>query len=350
MEDGLKQFNFIVANRDKIVKEREAAGIKPLLRSGKTKKIIGLSCGKKNGTSEMHLRSAAQGAAELGMEMEIIRASELTVKPCKACYACNSVMTPDPKLPKCPIKDDVPWLMEKTVVEDAALIVAAPVYHLFSNALLLTLCQRMHPTMFTHMEMLNHEQKKVVGIISVGGGQDGWMSLGSVIPIEWVQHFGVIADRVEVETRYTDVDWLSRSRQLGRNVARAMSVPISEVKYMGEKGAFACPVCQSDVLQMPDQKPRPPVPGEYRYKPSHVVCPICWVHGDFYFEGETLKVKWDQWDIDHPRDSEYGVFEHMDVMFRNLNPGHKETIDFRNYAEQNAKLQAYGSVIKPGDK
>ena len=176
----MKQFKFILAARDELTKMREAAGIKGLVRSGKTKKIIGLSLGKKNGMSELHLRAAAQGAAEFGMEMEIIRASELEVKPCRACYACTAALESPPRLPKCPIKDDVPWLMEKTVVEDAALIVSAPVYHLMSNALLLALCQRMHPTMFTHMEFFT--RRKVAGIISVGGGQDGWMSLGCAHP------------------------------------------------------------------------------------------------------------------------------------------------------------------------
>jgi hypothetical protein len=97
----------------------------------------------------------------------------------------------------------------------------------------------------------------VAGLISVGGGQDGWTSLGYVIPQIWLQHFGVVADQLQVELRYADVDWIERARQLGRNVAKAMLAPIHEVRYMGNRSAFACPVCHSDVLQMPVTSRRP---------------------------------------------------------------------------------------------
>jgi multimeric flavodoxin WrbA len=47
----------------------------------KKKKIIGLSCGKKNGNSEILLKEAAMGAEEFGVETEIIRAMSLRVMP-----------------------------------------------------------------------------------------------------------------------------------------------------------------------------------------------------------------------------------------------------------------------------
>jgi multimeric flavodoxin WrbA len=346
MEDELKQFKYIVAAVDRINAVREGAGMSGLVRSGRTKKIIALSCGKKNGFCETYAKAAAIGAAEFGMETEIIRASELTVKPCGACYACNApLLSSSPKLPKCPLKDDVSWLMEKTVVEDAALIVAVPVYHLLSNGLLLTLCQRMHPTMFTHMEMF--QARKVAGIISVGGGMDGWTSLGMLIPQIWLQHFSVVVDQLQVEMRYLDVDWFERAKQLGRNVAKAMTLPPEQVKYVGEESVFACPVCHSDVLQMPDQKPRPSCPGESRYKPSHIVCPICWVHGTLTLDGDRLSVKWDEWDIKHPRFSKYGDFEHQDVIIRNLTPGCDEYLDMDQTLAPIKEYASYGKFIKP---
>jgi hypothetical protein len=60
---------------------------------GKTmKKIIGLSCGRKNGNSEFLLKEAAMGAEELGVETEIIRAAELTVKPCTNFQFCAMII------------------------------------------------------------------------------------------------------------------------------------------------------------------------------------------------------------------------------------------------------------------
>jgi len=91
------------------------------------KKIIGLSCGKINGNCETYLKAAAMGAEEFGVETEIIRAMELKVLPCKGCHACF-------KTQKCVQDDDIEWILEKTMVEDAGLIVSVPTYHLRSNA------------------------------------------------------------------------------------------------------------------------------------------------------------------------------------------------------------------------
>ena len=51
----------------------------------KTKKIIGLSTGRKNGNSEILLKEALMAAEELGVESDIIRAMDLRVKPCTGC-------------------------------------------------------------------------------------------------------------------------------------------------------------------------------------------------------------------------------------------------------------------------
>ena len=45
------------------------------------KKIIGLSCGSEKGANETFIRAAALGAAEFGIETELIRAATLEVTP-----------------------------------------------------------------------------------------------------------------------------------------------------------------------------------------------------------------------------------------------------------------------------
>lgn len=353
MKEELERFKYITAAWERIIELRKKEGVKEIVRSGKTKKIVALTCGSRNGMCETLVKEAAMGALELGMETEIIKAQDVTVKPCKACHACSHALLPDSKLPNCPTKDDVPWLMEKTVVNDSALIVAVPVFHLMSNSFLLNLCQRMHPTMFTHLEMLFN--RKVAGIISVGGGLDGWTSLGMTVPQIWVQHFARVADQVDVQSRDRDTDWFARARELGRNVAKAMIVPIEEVTTAGEKSAFECPVCHCDVLQMPDEKPRPSKRGENRYKPSHVVCPICWVHGTLSFDGNNnLTVKWDDWDIKHSRFSAYGVFEHLDLIIQMFTPGSELHplgtdlfYDKKRGVDLKKEYASFGTYIKP---
>src|SRR4030042_1157588 len=99
------------------------------------KKIIGLSCGRKNGNCEILLKEAAMGAEEHGVRTEIIRAMALKVLPCTGCQACHETY-------KCILKDDVDWILEKTMVEDCGLIVSAPVYHLRSNGYLTCVNER----------------------------------------------------------------------------------------------------------------------------------------------------------------------------------------------------------------
>jgi len=111
------------------------------------KKIIGLSCGRKNGNCEFLLKEAAMGAEELGVETEIIRAMELKVLPCKGCWACRDTY-------KCVLKDDVDWILEKTVEEDCGLIVAVPAYHLRSNAYLTAINERMNHIFYKNMDVL----------------------------------------------------------------------------------------------------------------------------------------------------------------------------------------------------
>ena len=50
-----------------------------------TKKIIGLSCGRKNSNCEHFLKAALMAAEEEGVESEIIRLMDFKLKPCDSC-------------------------------------------------------------------------------------------------------------------------------------------------------------------------------------------------------------------------------------------------------------------------
>ena len=45
-------------------------------------KMLGLTCGSKKGNSEILIKSALMGAEELGMEVELLRMSDLDIRPC----------------------------------------------------------------------------------------------------------------------------------------------------------------------------------------------------------------------------------------------------------------------------
>jgi len=325
IDEEMQQFELVLKERAKLPELRKAAGIPDIVRSGKTRKVLGVCFGKRNGVSELSLKAASVGVEECGMEFEMLRAADLTVKPCTACSTCTPIFFKMDRLPRCPIKDDLDWIMQKVVVEDNAVIFAVPCFHLQGNSLALNCAQRLHKTMFTYYDYF-FTRKKVGAMIAVGSGTDGWMSLANEASRIWLEHIAVTVDEVSVEHSVTSVDWAERCKQLGRNVAQAMLKPIDEVGFMGEKHRYACPVCNSKVMVMQDYKPRPLEPGERHYKPGHIYCSICGTHGILSFKGDDLNVEWDQWDIDHPRCSDYGNCEHTDTIIRRMTPGYPECV------------------------
>jgi multimeric flavodoxin WrbA len=302
----------------------------------KTKKIIGLSCGRKNGNSEILLKEALMGAEELGVESEIIRAMELRVKPCTGCESCSIAMARG-KESRCAIKDDdVPWILEKTVVEDCGLIVSGPLYHLRPNSYFEAIHERMLPTMFRHPEVL--KKTRVGAIISVGGGEPEWTPLGLTSMNIFVQHTRVLVDQMQVNyvgrpgAVLMEEQYLKQARELGRNVARAMMMPIEEVKFVGDETEVSCPVCHCNVLKVPEKLP-------------NVFCPVCWVKGVITLDGGKMKVKWDEEGAKYPRFSERGVSTHLELI---------KNLQMKFYAEDQEKVKerikkyvSYGKIIKP---
>jgi len=302
----------------------------------KPKKIIGLSCGRKNGNSEILLKEALMGAEELGVESEIIRAMELRVKPCTGCESCSIAMSRG-KEARCAIKDDdVPWILEKTLVEDCGLIVSGPVYHLRANSYFEIIHERMLPTMFRHPEVL--KKTRVGAIISVGGGEPEWTPLGLTSMNIFVQHSRILVDQMQVNyvgrpgAVLMQEEYLKQARELGRRTARAMMMPIEQVKFVGDETEVSCPVCHCNVLKVPEKLP-------------NVFCPVCWVKGVITLDGDKMKVRWGEEDAKYPRFSERGVFTHLELI-KNLQTKFY-TEDLEKVKERVKKYVSYGRIIKP---
>lgn len=300
------------------------------------KKIIGLSTGRKNGNSEALLKAAAMGAGELGVETEIIRAMDLRVLPCRGCFACS--ISTNVNVKPCVLDDDVCWILEKTMVEDAGLIVSVPCYHLRANAYFEAIGERTNHVFLMHPEVL--ERNKPGAIIAVGNSPHWWTPLILTTINIFVQHTRILIDQMEVGyamelgsvLRHKAA--IERAKQLGRNVAKALSMPKEEWKYMGEESAVSCPVCHCDVVQVPEDLP-------------DVYCPVCWVHGVIKNDGNgKMKVEWNMEEANHPRFSSYGVKEHYDFVVQ------RSAEDYSYLATDDAKrmikeFKAYGKIIRP---
>jgi len=330
------------------------------------KKIIALSCGRKNAMCETFIKEAAMGAEELGVETEIIRAMSLRVLPCIQCGACDKEYI-------CPRPDDVEWILEKTCVEDAALIIGVPCYHVRANAIFTSINERMNHVFQKNMDIM--KKTRVGAIIGVGGsGYDGWTSLNTPMVEIFMQHTRKVVDKIQInfcairefnlwmrsdmtpvtqKARVTDMDYadmwttwgsqlsrvdffksaLARARQLGRNVAAAMDVPAEEAPYLGEKSGVACPVCKSNILHVPEDLP-------------YVTCPICAVRGELIFQDGKMKVQWNEKDAKTPRFSYEGDKHHMAWLAEHYG---KAPSDYFSTLEMlTKKHKDYGKIIKPG--
>jgi multimeric flavodoxin WrbA len=333
----LDQFTNILRARDQIMEARRKAGCDEVIYAGKSRKIIGLSCGRKNGNSEILLKEAAMGAEEFGIETEIIRAMELRVKPCNGCDACLVALSKG-KIASCPIKDDdVEWILQKTVVEDCGLIVSFPVYYSRPNGYLMSINERMHATMYKHLEVLD-KKNRVGGIISVGGSGPARTPLSLIQANMWVQHHHTVVDQIQVYfvgqagAALEKKETMARAKELGRNVARAMIKPWEEVKYVGEETPISCPVCHCNILQVLDDS-------------TSVVCPSCWVHGKISIENGKMKVKWDEWETTHSQWSLYGLYHHMDDLCqRRTAPSESKVKEMK---ELRKRYSDYGKIIRP---
>ena len=328
------------------------------------KKIIALSCGRRNQLSETFLKEAAMGAEELGVETEIIRAMSLRVLPCTGCGACD-------RTGHCTLRDDVDWILEKTCVEDAALIIGVPCYHVRANGIFTCINERMNHIFAHNMDIL--KKTRVGAIIGVGGsGYDGWSSLTLPMVDIFMQHTRRVVDRVQFnfcalrewnrwyntnatptahKQRITDTDYdkigeiwgpqedrveffkkaLARARQLGRNVAKAMDGPAESAEYLGERSGVECPVCHGNILHVQEELP-------------YVECPVCAVRGEIAIVDGKMKVKWNEADAKVPRFSYEGVKHHVEWIGSHYG-GHPEY--HAAVKEITKSYQSYGTFIRP---
>ncbi|HJX02965.1 MAG TPA: flavodoxin family protein [Dehalococcoidia bacterium] len=300
------------------------------------KKIVGLSCGRINGNSEILLKEALMGAQEEGIDSEIIRAMELRVRQCTGCEACSMAMARG-KESRCAIKDDdVEWILEKILVEDNALIVAGPLYHLRPNSYFESIHERMLPVMFRHPEIV--AKTRVGGIISVGGGEPEWTPLGLTGFNIFMQHTRKVVDQMQVNfcgrpgTVTMREEYIKQAHQLGKNVAKAMNMPADKIKYVGPETEVSCPICHVNLVQIPDKLPA-------------VYCPVCWVKGELKMDGKKMKIDWDAESVKYPRFSEKGIGTHLDFIKELQMKWFGQ--DQETGKERMKKYENWGRVIKP---
>ncbi|MBN1367642.1 MAG: NAD(P)H-dependent oxidoreductase [Dehalococcoidales bacterium] len=264
-------------------------------------KILGLSCGRKLGNSELLTIEALTAAKNLGVDVELIRLSDLSIKPCKGCLSCIKSYSMNNVIPgKCVIKDDVQWFSDRLLDADGV-IIASPIYTGQPSGYFRLLCDRMGPTHDVGFQLFSkHKGNKMVderffkprvaGTIVAGGAvecdqqlalptlQESFLS-SMIIPV--VDHFAATNVSAARQVLLNDKH-MKRAANLGRNVAKSLGNTIDNVKFLGDNPGI-CPVCHENILFVGRKK--------------SVVCPICGIKGIIELDGDEVKVIYTQEEI-----------------------------------------------------
>ena len=279
-------------------------------------KLLGISCGRKMGNSEILLREALMGAEELGSETEIISLLDVDIKPCTGCKICPAEITGKEA---CIIKDDAVFFWNK-VMDCDGLILSGPVYCLTPPGYLLVIRDRLFASKSDVAWMMERKKLKEQGVkvfvdercfktrpgafISVGGSvTPDWLSLGLSIfqtmtfslQLELVDQMMVMGTNIiEGQVLLNDAA-VSRARKLGRHVAEVMGKPAAEMKWKGDKQG-TCPVCHQNELTIKNKNP--------------VQCPICGIYGELKIENGEIKVTFSEEEQKRSRLTIAGKMEH----------------------------------------
>lgn len=86
------------------------------------KVLVLLGSPRKRGNSALLAEKIAKGARSKGAEIELVHLHDLTIAPCKSCYACQA-----PGSKGCSIEDDMQKIY-RSMLEAEAWVIASPVY------------------------------------------------------------------------------------------------------------------------------------------------------------------------------------------------------------------------------
>ena len=252
-------------------------------------KILGLSCGTKNGNNDTMCRVALEAARDAGAEIEFIHVFDWDIRYCTGCVACSKGLVMGKGM-ICTQRDDYAALYQKMVDADGVLVVD-PIYESGGSGLFHVLTDRMGPGHDTGMllmldgklkeqgkEGLNPRifRQKAISFVGIGGSDwavrvetdhamlamsPGWKVVDNDF-FSWSKDVIMQDEKIE------------RMKEIGRNLVEAakyiddnnVMIPGSEDLdlWKGKKGG--CPHCHGNAFYI--------FPGT-----NHAVCELCGLEG-----------------------------------------------------------------------
>ena len=226
-------------------------------------KLLGISCGRKMGNSEILLKEALMAAADCGIEYEMIRLMDMNIKPCLGCNGCIMDCLRGGK-GDCIIKgDDMPFYREKFLESDG-IIVSTPVFNNTAPGYFRLLGDRCGPAFDRENKRFAKKlgadiddrwfKPRVAAWIVVGGGPA--THVHTALPLMF--HFSKSVQAKQVDRLAATFcaspgqvlmhpEFIERAAVLGRNIASQMGKPNDQVQWLGGDD-FVCGNCRSTML------------------------------------------------------------------------------------------------------
>ncbi len=287
-------------------------------------KVLGVSCGRKQGNSEVMVKEALMGAEELGAQIEIMWMHDLNIKPCTGCESCRIRELKEGGMEaRCIVEnDDMPFFVEKLLECDGA-IVGAPIFHLMPPGFLTMIGNRM-AIVGTRFRQKPHYSAHIMV-----GGTD-WISLALPLMAIFLPHDFKLVDQMVIT--YTprpaqillNEEAMARARKLGRNIAEAIKGTPNEAAYVGPSDSRTCPLCHQNLLVV---------------RENSAECPLCGIQGRIELTGSEVKVIFEEEAIKRDRWSQVMMTKHLSEVQR----GHQMYEERK--VELNQKLEIYKSYL-----
>lgn len=279
-------------------------------------KILGLSCGTRNGNNDTMCRVALEAAKEMGAEIEFIHVFDWDIKYCTGCVACSRSLVMGKGM-VCSQKDDFAKLFDKMAEADGVLVVD-PIYESGGSGLFHVLCDRMGPGHdIGMMYMLDGKlkeqgkegldpkylKKKAISFVGIGGSDwacrvetdHAMLAMSPAWTVVNNEFFSWSKDVIMQDEK------VERMRQIGRNLVEAAK-DVDNAKWMGEPGA--CPHCNGNNFYI--------FPGT-----THCVCELCGLEGTLEVVDGAFKFKFAPEDEHKAHDTISGKKLHGDDIFQN---------------------------------
>jgi len=305
-------------------------------------KILGLSCGTRNGNNDTMCRVALEEAQKLGAEIEFIHLFDWDIKYCSGCVACSRGLVMGKGM-ICSQKDDYAALFDKMAEADGVLVVD-PIYESGASGLFHVICDRMGPghdigMLFMADGKLKEQgkpgldpkylKKKAISFVGIGGS-------------DWACRVETDHAMLAMSPAWTvvDNDWFSwskdvimqddkieRMKEIARNLVEAAK-DVDNAKWMGKEGA--CPHCQGNNFYI--------FPGT-----THCVCELCGLEGTLEVVDGAFKFKFAPEDEPKAHDTISGKKMHGDDIFENEG----RLMNLFKDPEFKARKEHYTSVVAP---